>query len=69
MRKIGIDKKGNVILKMAFKNEYGYWTDNNLILNDFVNEFNAIEIERKDKSEWLTTNVTMLVFLLFVIKY
>ena len=54
---------------MAFKNEYGYWTDNNLILNDFVNEFNAIEIERKDKSEWLTTNVTMLVFLLFVIKY
>ena len=69
MRKIGNKKKGNVILKMAFKNEYGYWTDNNLILNDFVNEFNAIEIERKDKSEWLTTNVTMLVFLLFVIKY
>lgn len=24
-----------VILKMPFKNNYGYWIDNNLVLNDF----------------------------------
>lgn len=43
-REIGIDKEGEVIMIMPFKNNYGYWTDNNLLLNDFITRFNAAEI-------------------------
>ncbi len=31
-REIGIDKNENIILKMPFKNNYGYWIDNNYLL-------------------------------------
>ena len=50
-REIGIDSNNNIILKMPFKKNYGYWTDNNLKYNDFVNSFNA---EIIDKSEFET---------------
>ena len=56
-REIGIDKNDNVILKMPFKNDYGYWVDNNFLFNDFVNKFNAVEIEKKDFEEnWAKIN-------------
>lgn len=47
-REIGIEKNGNVIVKMPFKDNYGYWTDNNLKLNYFIEKFKAIEIEKSD---------------------
>ena len=47
-REIGIDKNGNVIVKMPFKDNYGYWTDNNLKFNDFVEKFKATEIEKRE---------------------
>lgn len=51
-KEIGIDENNNVILKMPYKKNYGYWTDNNLKYNDFINLFNAEiinaeEFERK----------------------
>lgn len=45
-REIGLDKEGRVILKMPFKDNYGYWTDNNLLLNDFKEHFKVSEISK-----------------------
>jgi hypothetical protein len=45
-REIGLDKEGKVILKMPFKDNYGYWTDNNFKLNDFKEHFVVSEISR-----------------------
>ncbi len=49
-REIGLDKEGRVILKMPYKDNYGYWTDNNLLLNDFKEHFVVSEIN-KDRFE------------------
>lgn len=43
-REIGMDKDGRIIVKMPFKNNYGYWTENNLILPDFKEHFDTTEI-------------------------
>ena len=45
-REIGLDKEGRVILKMPFKDNYGLWTDNNLLLNDFKEHFVVSEISK-----------------------
>lgn len=45
-REIGMDKAGRIIVKMPFKNNYGYWTDNNLLLADFKSHFKNSEISR-----------------------
>ena len=47
-REIGLDKNGKVILKMPFKNNYGYWTDNNLLLDDFKKHFSTSEINNAE---------------------
>ena len=47
-REIGLNKNGQVILKMPFKNNYGYWTDNNLLLEDFKKHFATSEINNAD---------------------
>ena len=58
-REIGIDKNGTVIVKMPFKDNYGYWTDNNLIFNDFIEKFKATEIEKKEfEFNWGNLNQT-----------
>ena len=46
-REIGLDKERQVILKMPFKDNYGYWTDNNLILDDFKEHFIVSEISKE----------------------
>ncbi len=52
-REIGIDKNGKVILKMPFENNYGYWTDNNLLLKDFNELFATYEInQEKFENYW-----------------
>ena len=45
-REIGLNKEGRVILKMPFNDNYGYWTDNNLLLNDFKEHFVVSEISK-----------------------
>ena len=58
-REIGIKKNGNAIVKMPFKDNYGYWTDNNLKLNDFIEKFKATEIEKKEfEFNWDNLNQT-----------
>ena len=37
-----------VILKMPFKNNYGYWFVTDLMLDDFRKQFAAIEISREN---------------------
>jgi hypothetical protein len=39
MREIGLDKKGIAIVKMPYRKNYGYWIDNNLLLDDFYKHF------------------------------
>jgi|SRR5688572_13354773 hypothetical protein len=53
-REIGIDKDGQVIIKMPFKNNWGYWTDNNLVLEDFRQRFQTNEISQDFfETKWL----------------
>ncbi|OEY71727.1 hypothetical protein [Salegentibacter salarius] len=47
-REIGLDKNELPILKMPYKNNYGYWTDNNLVLKDFQEHFSSFEISGED---------------------
>lgn len=49
-REIGLNSEGKVILKMPYKNNYGYWIDNNLTYNDFKKDF-EYEIIEKEKFE------------------
>lgn len=52
-REIGLDKEGRVILKMPFQDNYGYWTDNNLLLNDFKEHFVVCEISKESfENSW-----------------
>lgn len=46
-REIGLDKDGKVVMIMPWKDNYGYWTDNNLNLTDFMNSFTYSEIENE----------------------
>jgi hypothetical protein len=46
-REIGLDSQGGVIMKMPFNKNYGYWTDNNLLLDGFKQHFNVSEITQE----------------------
>lgn len=45
-REIGLDENKYVIVKMPYNNNYGYWIDNNLLLNDFKKEFKTSFISK-----------------------
>ena len=52
-REIGLDEQGRLILKMPYKNNYGFWTDNNLLLADFKEHFTVSEISKESfESNW-----------------
>ena len=52
-REIGFDATGKAIMKMPYNNNYGYWTDNNLLLADFKGLFNATEISKQNfEAQW-----------------
>ncbi|MFC6860381.1 hypothetical protein ACFQHQ_13405 [Zunongwangia atlantica 22II14-10F7] len=58
-REIGMDKNGRIIVKMPFGNNYGYWTDNNLLLADFKNHFETTEIRQESfENYWSSFNKT-----------
>lgn len=53
-REIGLDQQEQVIVKMPFKKNYGYWIDNNLLLDGFKDEFNAFEITKETfEQKWI----------------
>lgn len=47
-REIGLDILQQPIIIMPWRRNYGYWIDNNLLLNDFRSLFNAVEISRDE---------------------
>lgn len=50
-REIGLGINEEVILKMPYRDNYGYWLDNNLTFEDFHDTFEAVEITREDFEE------------------
>lgn len=46
-RELGLDMEGKTIVKMPYKDNYGYWTDNHLLLHDFRKRFQVKEIDGK----------------------
>ncbi|HEV8506722.1 MAG TPA: hypothetical protein VGQ53_15030 [Chitinophagaceae bacterium] len=56
-REVGLDGDSRVIMKMPFKNNYGYWTDNNLRLSDFRELFKVSEISMESfEEQWRLFN-------------
>ena len=51
-REVGLDKYDKVIVKAPYKNNYGFWTDNNLTIDEFVTHF-SIEYISKDDFEYI----------------
>ena len=52
-REIGIGDNGDVLMIMPWRNNYGYWTDNNLKLNDVHTHFDVKTItEDSFKEQW-----------------
>lgn len=47
-REIGLDSADNPIMIMPWKKNYGYWTDNDLTIEDFRARFKCIDISREE---------------------
>lgn len=47
IREVGLDSENRVILKMPYKKNYGYWTDNVLKYNDFERLFKIKKISKE----------------------
>jgi hypothetical protein len=47
-REIGLDISHQPIMIMPWGRNYGYWIDNNLLLNDFKSNFEVIEITKEE---------------------
>ena len=56
-REIGLNSHGEAITKMPHNKNYGYWTDNNLLLGDFRQHFEVSEISKEYfENHWEFTN-------------
>ena len=47
-REIGLDSSGKTIMIMPWEKNYGYWTDNNLVIENFRANFETINITREE---------------------
>jgi hypothetical protein len=47
-REVGLDSNGKTIMIMPWERNYGYWTDNNLIIENFRSHFKTIDITRAE---------------------
>lgn len=56
-REIGLDSAGNVIVKMPYENNYGFWTDEDVDYEYFKNKFKIQEIP-KDYFEKMWNSLT-----------
>lgn len=50
-REIGLDENRNVILKMPYKKNYGFWLDTDLEINYFFTHFKAESISENEFSK------------------
>ncbi len=56
-REIGLDKEKHILVKMPNPNNYGYWTDNSLLLNDFKKHFVVSQISKEHfEQNWRATS-------------
>jgi hypothetical protein len=55
-REIGLDAREAVIVRMPLNEDYGYWTDNNLMLEDFKRIFEVTEITHEYFERQWTSN-------------
>src|SRR5690606_24264495 len=46
-REIGLNSNEDVIMKMPYRDNYGYWVDNNLTFDDFQKTFESVEITKE----------------------
>lgn len=46
-REVGLDSTGVVIVKMPYKENMGYWTDNNMTLEGFKKQFQVTPINKE----------------------
>jgi hypothetical protein len=54
-REIGIDKNGKPILIMPWRDNYGYWCDNEITYDYFKENFKAVDIDKIDfNTQWDT---------------
>ena len=52
-REIGLNVFQHPIMIMPWRRNYGYWIDNNLLLDDFKSNFKAVEItEEEFENHW-----------------
>jgi len=47
-REIGLDSSGKTIMIMPWEKNYGYWTDNNLVIENFKTNFETIYINKEE---------------------
>jgi hypothetical protein len=47
-REVGLDSSGKTIIIMPWEKNYGYWTDNNLVIENFRAHFETINIAREE---------------------
>ncbi len=43
-REIGLSSKNKALMKMPYKNNYGYWSDNSLTYSDFKKSFSVLPV-------------------------
>jgi hypothetical protein len=54
-RELGKDINGNIILIMPWRDNYGYWTDNNITIDYFQDHFKATNIDKAEfEKNWDT---------------
>ncbi|MDR2841075.1 MAG: hypothetical protein LBV75_07425 [Paludibacter sp.] len=56
-REIGLDESGNIIAKMPFKKNYGFWIDTDMKYYDFIKRFECEFISQNFfTSKWAELN-------------
>ena len=56
-REIGLDSSGKTIMIMPWEKNYGYWTDNNLVIGNFRSHFKTIDITRDEFEKYWSSFV------------
>ena len=56
-REIGLDSSGKTIMIMPWEKNYGYWTDNNLVIGNFRSHFKTIDITREEFEKYWSSFV------------
>lgn len=52
-REIGLDAREQPLMIMPWRKNYGYWTDNNLVIKDFRRNFETVDISKEEfEQQW-----------------